>query len=135
MTKRQLKVKRTNIGLGLFTLELIPARQQIIEVVGPIINSEDCERIRGKYLFGLDENRAIDGRSRSNLARYINHSCRPNAEAFASGDRIWIWSRKNIKPGEEITFDYGKEYVDQFIKPIGCKCEKCASTKKSKPLR
>ncbi len=128
MTERKLKVKRTNIGLGLFTLEPIPAKQQIIEVVGPIINSEECERIRGKYLFGLDENRAIDGRSRSNLARYINHSCRPNAEAYASEDQIWIWSRKNIKAGEEITFDYGKEYFDQYIKPIGCKCEKCAST-------
>jgi SET domain-containing protein len=128
MTRRELKVKRTNIGLGLFTLEHIPAKQQIIEVVGPIISSEECERIRGKYLFGLDKNRAIDGRARSNLARYINHSCRPNAEAYVFGDKIQIWSRKNIKAGEEITFNYGKEYFDQYIKPIGCKCEKCAST-------
>lgn len=133
MTKRSLKVKRSNIGLGLFTLEPIPAGQKIIEVIGPIIDSEECDRIRGKYLFGLDEDRAIDGRSRSNIARYINHSCRPNAEAYATGDKIWIWSRKNIKAGEEITFNYGKKYVDQYIKPIGCKCVKCASTKKPKP--
>jgi hypothetical protein len=60
------------------------------------------------------------------MARYINHSCRPNAEALISKGRVWIWSRRNIKAGEEIAYDYGKEYFEGVIKPIGCKCEKCA---------
>jgi len=62
-------------------------------------------------------------------ARYINHACKPNAEPVISGDRIWIWSRKNIRPDEEITYDYGKEYFENLIKPRGCKCKKCAPAK------
>lgn len=121
-----MKVKRTNKGLGLFTLESIPAKEHVIEYTGPIIPAEERFRIGGKYLFKLDKNRAIDGRSRSNLARYINHSCRPNAIAFIEDEEIWIWSRREIQAGEEITINYGKEYFAQFIEPIGCKCEKCA---------
>jgi len=69
---------------------------------------------------------SIDGSPRSNLARYINHSCRPNAEAFVTNRRrVWIWSRRRIKPGEEITYDYGKEYFEGIIEPIGCRCSKC----------
>jgi SET domain-containing protein len=38
---------------------------------------------------------------------------------------VWIWALRSIKPGEEITYDYGKEYFDGIIEPMGCKCEKC----------
>src|SRR5438034_966529 len=65
----------------------------------------------------------------SNIARYINHSCRPNAEAVISGRRVWIWSRKKIKAGEEITYDYGAEYFEGVIEPIGCQCQKCGRTR------
>jgi SET domain-containing protein len=122
----KLKVKRTDKGLGLFALEPIPAREPIIEYSGPIIPAEERFRIGGKYLFKLDKNRAIDGRSRGNLARYINHACRPNAIAFIEDEQVWIWSRRKIQAGEEITINYGKAYFNQFIAPMGCKCEKCA---------
>jgi uncharacterized protein len=121
-----LAVKRSATGLGLFTLQHIPANKRIIEYIGPIISAEEADRRGGKYLFELDEKRAIDGSSRSNTARYINHACRPNAKAYTSGRRIWIWSLKNIKAGEEITIDYGKEYLDAHIKH--CKCQKCEAT-------
>src|ERR1044071_4675764 len=88
--KPNVKVKRTNKGLGLFTLIPILAREHIIEYSGPIIPAEERFRIGGKYLFKLDEKRAIDGRARSNLARYINHSCRPNAIAVIEDEQIWI---------------------------------------------
>lgn len=126
--KSNLKLKRTNKGLGLFTLEPIPSQQQIIEYTGPIIPSEERFSIGGKYLFKLDESRAIDGRARSNLARYINHSCRPNSIACIEAEQIWIWSRRKIQAGEEITINYGKAYFRRFIEPIGCKCEKCADS-------
>lgn len=116
-------VKRTATGLGLFTLQPIPADKRIIEYIGPVISAEEADRSGGKYLFELDEKRAIDGRARSNLARYINHSCRPNAKGYTTGRRIWIWSLKAIKAGEEITIDYGKEYLDAHIER--CKCPKC----------
>ena len=119
------QVRRTNRGLGLFTVQTIPAGKRIIEFKGKVITSEEVRTKGGRYLFELDENHAIDGSSRQNLARYINHSCEPNAEAYISGRRIWIWSRSPLAAGEEITIDYGEEYVNEFIRPKGCKCKPC----------
>ena len=129
MTKGNQKytVKRTATGLGLFASENIPAGKRIIEYVGPFVSNEEVDRRSwGKYFFAVNTKWSIDGTERSNTARYINHSCRPNAEAFVTGRRVWIWSKRRIKAGEEITYDYGKEYFDMHIKPVGCKCEKCA---------
>jgi uncharacterized protein len=120
-----LRVKRAATGLGLFAVQKIAAKQRLIEFTGRLITTEERYQKGGKYLFEVDEDWAIDGRSRSNLARYINHSCRPNAIAYLTGKRIWIWSRRSIQAGEEITLNYGKQYFDQFIKPIGCKCKAC----------
>jgi SET domain-containing protein len=128
-------VKRTATGLGLFALNTIPRDKRIIEYTGEIITGEEIDKKGGKYLFELDPNRAIDGTSRSNLARYINHSCRPNAKAYTSGNRIWVWSLRAIQAGEQITINYGKEYFDEHIKPVGCKCEKCAGRQKRQHKR
>jgi SET domain-containing protein len=128
MYKTNLKVKHANTGLGLFTLEPISAKQRIIEFTGPIITTEERNKRGGKYLFEIDKHLAIDGKSLENLARYINHSCRPNSIAYLEDNQIWIWSRKQINAGEEITINYGKEYFNEFIRPISCKCENCASS-------
>ena len=127
MTSRSshLVVRRTGTGLGLFTLKEIPAGKRIIEYVGPIVTAEEVARRRGKYFFEIDENYAIDGSPRSNTARYINHSCRPNAEAFVTGKRVWVWAKEDIKAGDEITLDYGESYFNDYIRPKGCKCVKC----------
>ena len=124
--KTNYAVKRSATGLGLFASEPIPAGRRIIEYTGPLIPNAEVEKRRGKYFFGVNSKWAIDGSPRSNIARYINHSCRPNAEAIVSGRRVWVWSKRRIKAGEEITYDYGKEYFDDHIRPAGCKCVKCA---------
>jgi SET domain-containing protein len=118
-------VKRTVTGLGLFTLKPIQKDRRIIEYKGRILTTEEADKSRGKYLFELDEKRTIDGSSRQNTARYINHSCRPNAKAYTTGRRIWIWSLRAINAGEQITIDYGKEYLDAHIER--CKCAYCIS--------
>jgi SET domain-containing protein len=130
-------VGRATTGLGLFATRPIAAGRRIIQYVGPILTSEEVERRTGRYFFSIDEEYAVDGSARTNLARYVNHSCRPNAEALVEGKRIWIWSRRAIEPGEQITIDYGKEYFDDYIKPVGCKCEPCTSKarKKSKKAK
>ena len=120
------EVKRTNTGLGLFATRPIPKGKRIIEYFGPYMPNDEVEKSGRKYFFGVNSKWSIDGSPRENVARYINHSCRPNAEAFVSQrKRVWIWSRRSIKPGEEITYDYGKEYFEGIIEPMGCKCEKC----------
>jgi SET domain-containing protein len=119
-------IKRTVTGLGMFALERIPAGTRIVEYVGPLVSNEEVERRKtGKYFFGVNSKWSIDGTPRSNVARYINHSCRPNAEAIISGRRVWIWSKRSIKAGEEIAYNYGPEYFKEHIKPVGCKCIKC----------
>jgi SET domain-containing protein len=132
-------IKRTRSGLGLFAVEPIAKGERIIEYTGPLIPNEEVDRRRGKYFFGVNTKWSIDGSPRSNIARYINHSCRPNAEAIISGRRVWIWSRKKIKAGEEIAYDYGKEYFEDIIEPMGCRCVGCDSkskrSKKEKPAR
>ena len=128
MTKRKISyaIKRTAAGLGFFTLDSIPNGKKIIEYIGLILTKEEADKKGGKYLMRLDDEYVIDGNVRSNAARYINHSCQPNAQAIKSGVRVWIWSIKAIKAGEEITFDYGKKYFNEQIKPTGCKCDSCA---------
>jgi len=126
-------VKRTNTGLGLFATKPIAKGKRIIEYKGPLVLDEVVYRGNGKYFFGVDSKWSIDGSGRSNIARYINHSCKPNAEALISGRRVWIWSRRNIKVGEEIAYNYGKEYFEGIIEPMGCGCSGCgAKSKKSK---
>jgi SET domain-containing protein len=124
--KRKYAVKRSATGLGLFALAPIPAGRRIIEYTGPLVPNAEVEKRRGKYFFGVNSKWAIDGSPRANTARYINHSCRPNAEAVVSGRRVWIWSKREIRAGEEITYDYGREYFDDHIRPAGCRCVKCA---------
>jgi uncharacterized protein len=132
---RRYIVKRTNTGLGLFAIQPIAKGTRIIEYTGPLIPNEEVDQRKGRYFFGVNSKWSIDGSPRSNVARYINHSCKPNAEAIISGRRVWIWSRKNIKPGEEIAYDYGKEYFEDIIKPRGCRCEKCGSKSKRSKKR
>src|SRR5215207_8166343 len=128
-------VRRANTGLGLFATQHIARGRRIIRYVGPILTSAEVEQRTGRYFFSIDEDYAIDGSARTNLARYINHSCRPNAEALVEGKRIWIWSKRAIEPGEQITIHYGKKYFDDYIKPVGCKCEPCAAKARKKSTK
>jgi hypothetical protein len=123
---RHLRVGRSRTGLGLFARVPIRKGQFIIRYTGRKIDNETADRLDNRYMFELNSRWTIDGSSRRNLARYINHSCRPNAEVYFVGHEIKIRAIKNIKPDEELTYHYGRDYVDTFIKPVGCKCRACA---------
>ncbi|HEU0082158.1 MAG TPA: SET domain-containing protein, partial [Bradyrhizobium sp.] len=110
---------------------------KIVRYFGPLLDSRNKkhEGIENKYLFELNGRWTIDGSVRRNVARYINHACRPNAESDVSARRrkVVIRAIKNIEPGEEINYDYGSDYFKAYLKPIGCKCAACE--KKRKKLR
>lgn len=125
-----IRVRRGLAGLGIFATAPIKKGSFIIEYWGPILNDVQMQKKGGKYLFELAKNKTIDGSSRKNVARYINHACRPNCEVSIKKGRIFINAVKNIRAGDELTYDYGKEYVDEFIKPYGCRCGTCAQKKK-----
>jgi len=118
-------VKKAKTGLGIFANKDIPKGECVLEYVGKIISEEDAVKSRSKYLFEINSKLTIDGTDRANRARYINHGCIPNCVVEKYRQRIFILTDKKIKVGEELTFDYGKEYFDEFIKPHGCKCVRC----------
>lgn len=118
-----VKVKRGISGLGLFALEDIKKGEMIIEYVGNVLNDEQVLNVKSnQYLFEVGRNRTIDGSVRSNIARYCNHSCDGNAESEIKKGRVFILATKNIKEGDEIVYDYGEEFVKEFIAPKGCRC-------------
>lgn len=121
----KLAVRRSSAGLGLFAAEPIPSRSFIIEYFGPVLTQEESEEKGGRYLFEVSSKKVIDGSLRANTARYINHGCKPNCETDVVNGRIYVYSLTDIAPGEELTYDYGKEYFDDFIKPAGCRCTAC----------
>lgn len=123
--KRNLVAKRSSAGLGLFTNEPIEKGGFVIEYVGKIMTRKEANEKGGKYLFETSDNRVIDGTERTNLARYINHGCKPNCEVEIKRGHVLVFAIKNIKAGEELSYDYGKEYFNDYIKPHGCKCASC----------
>jgi hypothetical protein len=122
---RKLHVRRSKAGLGLFSEESIERKEFVVEYRGPVLSRREADIKGGKYLFETSRDRVIDGSHRINTARYINHSCRANCEIEVLKGRVLIFSKRKISAGEELTYDYGKEYFDEYIKPFGCRCEKC----------
>ena len=124
-----LRVKRSKTGLGLFAFEPIKKGACVIEYTGKVLTQKEEEDSNSLYLFEVTKKKTIDGAVRTNTARYINHSCRPNAEIEIYKGRVYVMAKRNIKEGEELNYDYDKEYFNAYIKPKGCKCDKCAQTK------
>ena len=123
-------MKRARAGRGLFALESIPKGVCILEYSGRTLEGDEEFTSRSRYLFEVTAKKTIDGWNKKNTARYINHSCRPNCEITIRKARVYVMAKRAIRPGEELAYNYGKEYVDEFIKPIGCKCLKCRPEKK-----
>lgn len=135
-SKKPYRVGRSRTGLGLFATKRIKKGTKIIRYFGPLL---DCKKkkddaIENKYLFELNNRWTIDGSVRDNVARYINHACRPNAESDVRPRKrkVFIRAIRNIEPGDEINYDYGTDYFKAYLKPIGCKCAACEKKRKKK---
>jgi len=130
------RIGRSKTGLGLFATRPIKKGTKIIRYFGPILDSRKKEEdaIENKYLFELNNRWTIDGSVRKNIARYINHACKPNAESDVRPRKrkVFIRAIKNIEPGEEISYDYGTDYFKAYLKPIGCKCAACEKKRSKK---
>ncbi len=129
MSARNVRVGRAATGLGLFAARPLAKRDYIVTYRGkriPTAAAQRRERRFGvKYMFEIDRRWTIDGSSRRNLGRYLNHSCAPNAEAVLRAGKLVFVALRAIAPGEEITLDYGEEYFELYIKPLGCRCAVC----------
>jgi SET domain-containing protein len=109
-------------GHGLFARVPVRRGDFIMEYTGRRITTAEADALRTRYLFEIDRSWTIDGSARSNRARYINHSCDPNCEAEIRDGRIMLYAAQDIAAGEELSFDYGDEYFDEFIRSKGCRC-------------
>jgi hypothetical protein len=135
-SKKPYRVGRSSTGLGLFATKPIKKGAKIVRYFGPLL---DCKKkkddaVENKYLFELNNRWTIDGSVRENIARYINHACKPNAESDVRPRKrkVFIRAIKNIEPGEEINYDYGTDYFKAYLKPVGCKCAACEKKRKKK---
>jgi len=130
------RIGRSRTGLGLFATKPIKKGTRIVRYFGPLLDSKKKkdDDIENKYLFELDNRWTIDGSVRANIARYVNHACKPNAESDVKPRkrRVYIRAIKNIEPGDEINYDYGTDYFKAYLKPIGCKCAACEKKRRRK---
>lgn len=126
-------------GRGVRARVVVPVGTRVIEYTGERITKAEAERreslrlARGRrggddcvYIFELNARHDLDGRTRRNVARLINHSCAPNCRAETIRGRIWIIARREIPAGEELTFDYGFALKEWRLHPCRCGSPKCA---------
>ena len=127
MKTERVRRGKSKAGLGLFAVDTFTRGECIIEYTGEHITHDEANKRGGKYLFILDKKTVVDGKGREHLGRYINHACKPNAEAEVDEEaqKIFIKAKRKIAVGEEITYNYGKEYWKEYIQPKGCKCATC----------
>lgn len=128
MASRIFRIGRSVTGLGLFATRPIKRGDYIATYRGRRVPTEEADRreARGaRYMFVLNKQWCIDGTPRYNVARYINHSCKPNAQPVTRKGRIVIVAMRRIEPGEEIGYHYGEEYLQYFLENGGCRCAPC----------
>lgn len=125
-------------GRGVRARVAIPRDTRIVEYIGERITKAESERREARrlerlrrggdgcvYIFNLNRRYDLDGRTRGNVARLINHSCEPNCRAETIRGRIWIVAQRDIEPGEEITFDYGFPFREWRSHPCRCGARRC----------
>ena len=131
------KVKKSKVhGYGVYSTQKIKKGQQIIQYIGEKVTKKEGDKRSEKriktyinsktpgsvYIFELNSRYDVDGSFKYNKARYINHSCNPNCEVEIKKNKIWIVSIKNIKEGEELSYDYGYDFDEDDYTDHICKC-------------
>lgn len=117
LCRYRLRVGRSRVhGRGVFACETIPAGRKVIEYTGERVSRLEARRRflrawrsrdRRLYLARLDLYWAIDGASGGSGAELINHCCDPNLKWHRAQGRLFFFSRRRIRPGEELSLDYG----------------------------
>jgi SET domain-containing protein len=124
-----VRIGRSHIdGQGLFAAQDIAEGTRIIAYIGEkITRRESVRRLEAgnAYIFHLNYRYALDGETLTNTARYINHSCDPNCEVEKTNDILWIVALRDIKEGEELSYDYGYTLEHYKDNPCNCGAKNC----------
>ena len=134
-SNKPYRVGRSPTGLGLFApnrSRRAPNRPLFWAAAG----LQEEKRRRDREQISVRAHQSLDHRwfGARDIARYINHACKPNAESDVRPRKrkVFIRAIKNIEPGDEINYDYGTDYFKAYLKPIGCKCAACEKKRKKK---
>jgi uncharacterized protein len=140
---RCFAVRKSSIhGRGVFALAHISKKTRIIEYKGELISDAEADRRYSKrhehsphtMLFSVDGGLVIDATQRGSAARWINHSCAPNCKIEEEGTRVFIDARRDIRPGEELTYDYNLQIGERHTKAAKrehacfCRARRCRGT-------
>lgn len=140
---RLIGVRRSGIhGKGVFALVPIRDGETIIEYTGERITEDEIERrypenmdgLNHTFVFGIRHDVNIDGGSGGNASRWINHSCDPNCDTYEEDERIFVRAARDIRPGEELTYDYAIEAGEPLTAavkkrwPCWCGVKNCRGT-------
>jgi SET domain-containing protein len=145
--QRRFVVRNSKIhGRGVFAVAHIPKGSRLIEYKGRRITGKfadelyvlDSDNPSHTFLFSLDDGSVIDATYEGNSARWINHSCVPNCEAIGEDidgkEHIFIEAKRDIRPGEELTYDYritfDEPHTSELKRQHPCRCgtHKCRGT-------
>ena len=133
-------VKKSKIhSRGVFARRDIPKGARVIEYVGRKVTKAESDRLAdiplarnqknknygAVYIFQLNKRHDIDGNVPYNTARFINHSCEPNCEAEIIRGKIWILALRDIKEGDEITYNYNYDIEDYEEHRCFCGTSRC----------
>jgi SET domain-containing protein len=129
----KIRRKRSKLhGYGVFAGEAINKNKRIIDYAGELITNKQSEKREDRYLakgciwvFRVNRNWSRDAAVGGNIARFINHSCKPNCWIEVVDRTIWVRAAKNIRKNEELTYDYNTE----GDKVIPCRCRPGCKTK------
>ena len=129
----KIKRRRSRVhGWGVFALESINKNRRIIDYAGELIDHKESLKRETEYLergeiwcFTVNRRWVRDADAGGNVARFINHSCKPNCYTQIIGQTIWIRASRPIEAGEELTYNY---YTDGE-KLIQCRCRPGCETR------
>ncbi len=139
----RIVVRRSGIhGRGVFARRRIREDETVCEYKGEIISEAEVARrypenlngLNHTFVFGVEHDRNIDGGSKGNIARWINHSCAANCDTFEQDKRIYVRAIRDIRPGEELSYDYWIEAGERLTKavkarwPCWCGAKNCRGT-------
>jgi uncharacterized protein len=149
MTQRIIRRDSPIHGSGVFATTDIPKGEEVIQYRGKILTHDEANRLYAgdadsghTFLFTMNEKYLIDGGQGGNVARWFNHSCAPNCQAWLIEnpdgdklkDRVVIETKRAVKSGEELTYDYGikleERHTARLKKIWACRCGKknCTGT-------
>ena len=132
--KPKIIVRTSRIhGRGVYAGRQLKKGERIVEYKGEVISWREADRRppsdpddpNHTFFFALDDHRkVIDANVGGNAARWINHSCEPNCETTEDEGRVFIEALRDIRAGEELSYDYGL-IIDERITPTLKKQYRC----------